>query len=270
MKKSILIIMLILCLAIGASTITASADTVGEGWEILGYSAGWVLIAIALVGFGLGALKVLSAEVMKKVWVIFVALLLVGALLLVVNIPTAEPATTTTGKCPDFEITGSAITTGNYNPDTVWDEDTLTLTIPLTVSDSSDGNLTFGLAGVNLTWDPIGSGFTSEDITTIIFSSDYLMKYGGEYLLDEDSTGYKAIWTTSSGAEYYDDTIDVTADSTTWSRIDYTFVNGTAGSWVTELDAIGDSKTWYVSASNNCGTWSETITIIAMVISYTA
>lgn len=270
-KPNVLIMMLVSSILTIVGSITASAESVGAGYTIFGYSAGWVFIGIAVIVIALILLKVLSTEIAKKAWAVAVALLFVGLILVAVQTPTATTTTTTEDSCPDFEITGTAVTSGtDYITTTVWDEDTLTLTVPLTVQDSSDGNLTCHKTGLNLTFDPVGSGYTADDITTVKFSSDYLMKYGGEYILDEDSTGYLAVWTTNDGTEYYDDQMDITADSSDWAQIDFTFVNATSGSWVTELDAIGDSKTWYISCSNDCGTWSETITVTAIVISYTA
>jgi hypothetical protein len=271
-RKSILKIMLMTAIALAMSAITVSAEALGADYSVYGVQVGWWLIAIGAVILILGKADIISKDIiLGKAIVIFIALIVIGALLVVPMDTPAQEADTTGKTCPDFEITGSAINTGtDYIGDTVWDEDTYTLTVPLTVQDSSDGNLTGHKAGLNLTFDPVGSGYETTQIVTVTFSSDYLMKYGGEYILDEDSTGHMAIWTTTEGTEYYDDQIDITAESSDWAQIDYTFVNATAGSWVTELDAIGDTKSWYINLANDCGTWSQTVTITAIVVSYTA
>jgi len=248
------------------TAISACAEALGDSMNIGGYNLGWILVGVAVV---LALVGVLGYGNVKKFGTFAVVLLLLGGLLLI----PFETATVPTGQvvddCCPFEVTGSAVTSGsNYISDATWDEDTLTLTVPLTVNDSSDGNLTGHKTGLNLTVEPLCSGSTADDIEIICFSSDYLMKFGGEYILDEDSTGYSAIWTTTEGTEYYDDCVKVTADTSDWAQIDYTFVNATSGSWVTELDQIGDSKTWYITVGNDCHT--ETITVQAIVVSYTA
>jgi len=208
---------------------------------------------------------------MKKFATLGIGIIVIGAIFVIpIEAPEDAPSTIVpTSDCCEFEVTGSAVTTGsNYISDTTWDEDTLTLTVPLTVSDSSDGNLSAHKTGVNLTIEPLCDTGDADKYRIYSVESDYLMKYGGEYLLDEDSTGYSAIWTTEEGTEYYDDNIKIGDDTSDWAQIDYTFVNGTAGSWVTELDSIGDSKTWYVTIANDC--FTETITIQAIVVSYTA
>jgi len=258
---------MLLVVLVGAS-VTASAEALGAGYQIMGIEAGWFLIGLA-IAVGVIIFFFLKKDLMKKAMVPLVACLLIGGALVFIEAPVAN--ITGSGDCPDFEVTGTAITSGTgYITSTVWDEDDMTLTVPLTVSDSSDGNLSAHKTGVNLTFDPIGGGWTADDIATINFASDYDFKYGGEYVLDEDSTGYSAIWTTTGGTEYNSDSIDIVASGTDWAQIDYTFVNGTAGSWVTELDAVGDSVTWYITLSNGCGTWTDTITVTAIVVSYTA
>ena len=249
------------------SAVTVCADALGDSMTVGGYNLGWIFVGIAVV---LALVGVLGYGNIKKFGTVAVVLILLGGLFLI-PFETAEeaPPATIVDDCCEFEVTGSAITTGsNYISDATWNEDTLTLTVPLTVSDSSDGNLSAHKTGVNLTVEPLCDGATADDIEIICFTSDYLMKYGGEYILDEDSTGYSAIWTTAEGTEYYDDCVKVTADSSDYAQIDYTFVNGTAGSWVTELDQIGDSKTWYITVSNDC--YTETVTVQAIVVSYTA
>lgn len=273
-KKNILAILAVFILSLSAVATTASAKSIGDDYSIAGIGLGWALVGIAIFGFVLGYMKILKSGTYKKLMPFLVAFLLLGIGLQFVSVDETSTATTANivssdSECCPFEVTGSAITSGtNYITTTTWDEDTLTLTVPLTVSDSSDGNLTGHKTGLNLTVEPMCSSATADDIETICFASDYLMKYGGEYALDEDSTGYNAIWTTTEGTEYYDDCVKVTADSSDYAQIDYTMVNGTSGSWVSELSQIGDSLTWYVTVSNQC--YTETITINAIVVSYTA
>ena len=244
---------------------TVSAETVGEGITVGGVNLGWVIVIVGIVVAGLAYWDVLS----KKLIVGGIILIVVGAIFLV-PYETTTIVTTTDDDCCDFEFSGAVIHAGAHDITSVWDEDDQSWTIPLTVADSSDGNLTGHCASLNITFDPIGSGKTANDICTVHFESDYLMKYGGEYIVSEDSTNYMAIWTTEDGTEYIDDSLDITADSSDWARINFTFNNGTAGNWVTELDAVGDGKTFYITMSNDCASWTETITVKLIVVSYTA
>jgi hypothetical protein len=272
-KTIYMAILTLLMLVIGAG-VTASAEALGEKYTISGIQIGWWIICVGAI-IAIVALTDIIDK--KKFTVLGLAILIIGAIF-VIPIETTTEVPPPTGyiideeeDCCPFDITGSAVITGaNYIASAVWDEETLTFTVPITVSDASDGNLTDHKTGLNLTFDPLCVGATADDIENVHFSTDYLMKYGGEYMLDEDSTGYSAIWTTSEGTEYYDDVMKITADTSGWAQIDYTFVNATSGSWVTELDAIGDSKTWYITASNDCGDWSETITVTLIVVAYTA
>lgn len=274
MKNGKIISILLLYAVMVGMCATVSAEAIGDNYSIGGFGAGWVLVVIAIVGFILIYTKIISKNLGKKLVAVFALFLLVGLGMQFIQVDTsAETGDVTTNpcECPDFEIVGTATTSGtDYITTTVWDEDDLTLTIPLTVQDSSDGNLTGAKAGMNITFDPVATGCSSTDITTVFFSSDYLMKYGGEYVLDEDTSGYEAEWTTADGTVDYEDSIDITAGSTGYAQIDYVFNNGTAGNWVDELSAVGDSVTWHINMWNDCNTWSEQITVTAIVVSYTA
>jgi len=271
-RHKIISILLLLAVTVGMCS-TASASAIGDDYSVAGIGLGWFLVGIGIIGFVLIYVGFFKKGLGKKLTAPLIALLLIGLALQFVTVDTTPSGGTITGDraCPDFEVTGTATTSGTgYITTTVWDEDDMTLTIPLTVSDSSDGNLSAHKAGMNITFDPIGSGFTADDISTVHFSSDYLMKYGGEYVLDEDTSGYEAEWTTADGTKDYEDSIDITCDSTGWAKIDYIMNNGTADNWVDELSAVGDSVTWHINMWNDCNTWTETITVTAIVVSYTA
>lgn len=264
------------------TTISVCAEALGDGWTVGGYNPGWILVGIAIV---VALIGIIGYGDYKKFGTVAVVALLIGVFLLIPYETTETPVATITDsdECCDFEITGSVVASGTdyigdssspATSDPTWDDDTLVFTVPLYVADSSDGQLGAHNTGLNLTFDPVGSGKTSDDICTIHFSSDYSMKLGGEEILDEDSTGHQAIWTvpTSDGTttKYHDHSLDVTANDDTWAQIDYTFNNNSAGNWVTELDQIGDTVTWYITAQNDCGTWSETIAVQCIVTDYTA
>lgn len=254
------------------ASITASAGAIGDDYSIGGFGAGWVLVGIAIIGFVLIYFKVFKKELGRKILAPFVAILLIGLALQFVTIEEPATAEIAPSDCPEFDISGNAIISGTYYITTaVFDNDTMTLTVPLTVQDSSDGNLTDHKTGVNLTVDPIAIAGGASDISAVIhFDSDYLMKYGGEYVLDESGDEYEAVWTKPGmTTKRYAGTYDLTVAEEGWLQIDYTMNNATAGNWVSELSQIGDTVTWYITLSTTCG-WRETITVNGIVISYTA
>jgi len=260
-------IFMLIMLVLLSFTATVTATTIGDGYTVGGYNAGWVLliigIVLALAGWGMAALKT-----MKKPIVAFgIAFFFIGAAMLTISVPTPTTGQTTGTACCDFGITGASITGTEYIATNTWDESTNTLTIPLTVADSSDGNLTGSRAGVNLTIEAFGEENT--ELCKYTITSDYTMTYGGEYILDKTGSDYRAEITTTTGTEYNTDEFQVAAGSTAWANVSYIFVNGTSGSWVSELTQIGDSITWYITVQNACGE-TERITITAMVVAYTA
>jgi len=265
MKKLRKILMIGLMLIITAGS--AMAGAIGDTYTVMGMNPGWILVIIGLLAIGLGYWDFIAK---KKAVTAGIGIIVFGAIFLVPVTATVAPPTTTTD-CPGFEISATATTSGgDYITTTTWDETSQTLTVPLTVQDSSDGNLTGDQAGINITIDPIGAGYTTENMATVTVSTDYLFKYGGEYVIDETGGDYSATIETADGTEYYTDTIDIQLTTTAWCYVSYTFVNATSGSWVSELSQIGDSVTWYITLANSCGSQTETITVNAIVVSYTA
>lgn len=264
-----LTLVLAVLLSIIGMAATVSAETLGEQWTIMGYNGGWgILILGLLVGLVAGMVK--AAKAMKGPLFAIAAVLIVGGLVMAtVTVPedTTADTTATTGNCCDFDFTGSAITSGaDYITTSTWDEVTNTLTVPLTVADSSDGNLTGDTTGVNITLEALG--LTTDTNCVFTVTSDYSMTYGGETVLDKTGSNYRAEITTSSGTDYITDTVQIAAGSDTWINCSWYFINGTSGGWVSELSQIGDSLTWYVTIENSCGV-KETITVNAIVVSYT-
>ena len=247
--------------------VTVSAATIGDGYSIAGYNAGWVLLIVGVIMVALAWMMKFQKTVKTFMTWVFGALAVIGLIMLTVQAP-ATTVTDTDTTCCDFEVTGTAITSGGtWITTTAWEESTNTLTIPLTVADSSDGNLTGDSAGVNLTLEALGGETTQNCVFTITL--DDTMTYGGEYLLDKSGSDYCAEIHTASGTEYGSDKVQVAAGSTAWVNCSFRFVNATSGSWVSELSAIGDSITWYTTVQNACGE-SVRITITAIVVSYTA
>lgn len=273
MKRKNISRILLLALAvtlIGASA-TATADAIGDGYELGGYQVGYWVIGGAVVVGVLAFFEVLDR---KKVGTGAVVLLIIGAFLLVpISTPEEETPTGTIYTTPTptatFDVTGTPVITGTeFITTSVYDEDTRTMTVPLTVADASDGNLTGYKTGLNLSFDPITQNADTTDLFTIEVATQYLTRYGGEYVLDEDGTGYLANVTTEDGTSRYDGRVKLTGAAADYALIEYEFVNATSGSWVSELDAIGDTVTLQITATS--GSWSETYTVRLIVVSYTA
>jgi len=247
---------------------TVSAAPLGEGYALAGIPIGWGLIGLAVILGALIFFKILKKELAKKLGTLAVVLLLVGVALQFVQAPDADAASMTG---VDINVTGSAVTTGDNTISTNWDEDENVWTIPLTVSDSSDGNLSDHIAILNLTLDPISqAGLTADNMQSVHFSADYNMQYGGEDIVSKSGNDYLATWTDEDGGTHYGDgVIDMQMTETKWAYLNYTFNNGTAGNWVTELSAVGDTATWYIHVWTDEG-FRETITVNAVVVSYTA
>jgi len=259
-----IVLIAILLLLVGAG-MNVSAEAIGDAIMIGGINLGWILIGLAIVIVLAAFLKIVDT---KKFGSAAMVILLLGIIL---AIPYETAQTTqqinvnTDDICCQIDLTGSALNSGaHYFSDATWDDDTYTLTVPITVSDSSDGNLSAYKCGVHLTIEPICDNADNTKIVPVSLETDYLMKYGGEYVLDENSTNYDAKW----GAEYIDDVIQITAGSTESVDLEYWLVNGTSGSWVSELDQVGDTITWHATVATGCDT--ATITVQLIVVSYTA
>lgn len=279
--KKFLIMATLMMLLFGAGvTELVCAKAIGEGYTIGDYNAGWILIIIAIIiGFIViigKASKILTWKGSGALTIPLVLILIIGLAMVFVQVE-EETGLGIVSECPDFKITATAVTSGTYYITTSnWDEteytsgDIGTLTIPLTVSDSSDGNLTDHISALNFTLDPIAGGRPATTMATIHMSSDYNLKYSGEDVFDKTGNYYDVNWTSASGTERYTDTQDMQVSEESWALCTWEFNNGTAGNWVTKLSAVGDSITWHVTLWNDCGTWSATVTIIAIVVSYTA
>jgi len=271
-KKNIvrnwMLMMFVALVSLVAMAFNVSAATLGEGISIFGYNGGWFIVVVgiivAVVAF---AWKTSGNSSKLPAYIVALLLIIAGGFIAIADFEEAPAADTTGDNCCDFELTGTAITAGAVFVDSTWNENTNTLTVPLTVADSSDGNLTGYAAGVNVTLEALG--LTNDVNCVFTVTSDYTMTYGGETVLDKTGDDYRAEITTASGTEYVTDVVQVAAGSTAYINCSWYFINGTSGSWVTELSQVGDSLTWYVTFENSCGD-KETITVHAIVVSYTA
>jgi|GEM_PF-6318436 len=278
MKKKNFVGMLVMAclLLIGAGVTTVSAEALGEGWTILGgVSASIALLIIGFVIIGADATKFVPASYKKIVFAIGVAFLFIGGIFFFVHTPTSTTADITGATdCPEISLTATIVTgtdASDNNNDCVYDNDTFDLTIPLTVSDSSDGNLTDKVVSLNFTIDPTSpGGYDAAKMWPVYYKcDDYDLKYNGEKVFSESSGKYDVKWTDPTGTFRYEHSQDIRLDEEGWAVIEFTFANNTAGNWVTELSQIGESLSWTMEFWNGCG-WRQTIDVTAMVVSYTA
>ena len=272
-KAKIMGILALVLVFIGASAELVSAKTLGDGMSIMGYNAGYVLIIVGIVAALIVAMtKIAPAKSKPMVYGIAAVLIIGGLALAFVNVEETATGDTTASGCQDFDLSVSTLTSGDgWITGTVWDEDTKTLTIPLTVSDSSDGNLTGHLSGVNCTIDPLAAlGDTADTMATLHYrSTNYDLKYNGEKVFNEQGGYYNVEFTDAGGEDNYEGSQDIQLSSTGWVKYQIQFNNGTAGNWVTELSQIGDSLSWEVEFFTDCGI-VETWDVVAIVVSYTA
>jgi len=269
-KRKFVMMLSFVLMIVGAGAEVVNAATIGDGYQIAGYNAGWTILIIGIIVGGLGWGVKAFDKFATPMKVVGVAMFFIGAAMLTVSAPASTTDDDLTGtNCCDFSFTGAAITSGaNYISDATWNENTNTLTVPIDVNDSSGGNLNGGYeTGVNITLEALGKTTDTNCVFTV--TSDYTMTYGGETVLDKSGSDYLAQIQTTSGVEYITDTIQVAAGSTAWINCSWQFVNGTSGSWVSELEQIGDSFSFFVTIENACGE-KETITVTVIVIDYDA
>lgn len=277
MKRKNILILLFIWIALLASAITVSATTFGDQTAIGGFNSGYVILAFGLLIAVVGAIAKVAGVLGSKGVKIFIIVVLT---FVVIGVPIAfvpiTPTTTDiTGDCPAFTVTGKAVTSGTDYITTVnWDEDEDLFTIPITVADSSDGNLSGHKTAINFTLDPTStSDYLSTTMATIYMKCDYKVQYGGEDIFSKTGNYYDVNWTTPSGTESYDTLEDMQISDESWALLSFEFNNGTAGNWVTELGAVGQSITWYITFWTPCGSQIDsrpTITVTATVVSYTA
>lgn len=263
-------LLMLVALVVGAGH-SVSAEALGDGYSVMGINLGWALIGLAVLIVVLGWVDVLNKKVMKAATPVVALLLIVGLALAFVQVEdTTDTGTidTVTGVTFDIDPTDPCVG-GGFIDDVTWNDAETICTIPLEITGSGelDGNLT----ALNFTITPIApSGSDSTNLATVYFESDYLMKYSGEYVLEENSDTYFANWTHRSGTK--DQTTDDYSGSETmlltengYANISYAFDSGTSDIFSAELDSIGDQVSWSIRFHNADNTWSQTFTVLAMV-----
>jgi len=266
--KKLVVMLFVALLGIVGSATTVMGASLGAEYTMFGIELGWALIigAVIIALFGYYAL---NKKGMKALTPVIAILFIAGIALSFVQVTEQPTATTTTGATTFSIDTNDPASGGNDIDNCAWDDDETILTIPLEITGSNnlDGNRSHS----NFTLKPVApSGAKSDELVTIYFSSDYLMKYGGEYVLEETGGIYFANWTygvdgSASQTDDYEGSMSMLLTDTGWANITWRFDSGTADCFSEELDSIGDKVVWNVKFWTDGG-WSQTFNIEAIVI----
>lgn len=170
---------------------------------------------------------------------------------------------------PTFAVeieNGTALRDDFVKPTVEISEDETSATIVLT-SCGESGGLHGNHSAVNFTITPIApQGATADSLATIYFETDYLMKFSGEYILNESSGVYSASWTYQAddndhSTSDYSGTLTMLMTETGWAEIHYGMDGTGTDDFGEELDTIGQSGSWDVTFHNADWSWSEVFVI---------
>lgn len=233
---------------------------------------------VIIIGLVVGAIWYFKAR--GNLMVAGVAAIMIGAGILApawvndlgAGLDTTPAATVVSGL--EFRIDVVNGTTGLGNTTTVEINDAETIATILLETCGTGGTqpLAGTHAAINFTFSPVPpEGATADDLGTIYFESPYLMKYGGEYILDEDSSTYYANWSYSAGTNDeveadYDGTMTMLMTETGYAEITYEFDSGATDTFSNELDTIGESGQWEITFHTADFGWSETFTVVWILV----
>lgn len=271
MKKGmILIATAMFLLSIGAS-ITASAETIGEGYTIMGFPLGtFLIIAGILVGFI--ALLVKMPKPLPTILGVFaIAFIVIGAAMFINKPASVTPPSSTGNIVDDWQITGinSGTSCGWSDIDAEWDSTSSPsiLSAPINLDASTNAlDETKFRAEFNVT--PSGKSGAPTDINCkIYYKTEYSMTKGGEDILEKDGSVWVANWTNSDGTESdYDGFLQMTlADGGGWVYCDYELDSGNS-TFGEEMDgAIGETVSWKITFWDDYG-FKEEYTVMVVKI----
>lgn len=216
MKKPQKIIMMLLAvlLAIGASAVTASAKAIGDDYTVYGYNAGWIFLIIGgalVLVFATKIVKMPKSVGLKIPAAIVAGLFVIGGVMIGVTVAPSANVISENGM-PDmqFQIEGS-VPTGHY-PDTRYDKASGIFTIPYRANTTSDlikydsTNATYVLDPyINFTIKPEFPDTADDDSLSVIYFAVtnptlYTGSDSDNLVLTKTSNEYQAIWTDQDGA----------------------------------------------------------------------
>lgn len=179
-----------------------------------------------------------------------------------------------------FDLDPSA-STGLYNgagstcvSTAAWNAAETIYTVPLTINEGGTAHYAFtaNYTGANFTITPVApAGATNDDLATIYFETEYTMTYSSEDFLNVDGNGvYWANWYNceSGGLTYqYSGSLSMTYTQTKTLQVGYQFDTNADTTGVAEaMSTVGDSVSWTITFHNIDWTWSESFTVLAIVI----
>jgi len=273
MKTKIVLAMLSVFALLQAVVSTVAAKAVGDGYQIMGYNAGWIFLGIGVVLVVLFATKILSIpkSIGVKVVAGMIAIpLVLGSVMVFVETPSAPAATVTGLADMEFEISASAVTTdGTYYPDTTFDDGTNIFTVPYRYNETSDtltehtDNSTYGDdPRLSFTIKPeLQDDSDDDDLAVIYFEVTNPTAYTGSdadnYVLVKTDDIHQARWTDDDGG---------VTNITGWSS------GGVEETQTVTLDlelyetglaqaTVLESTSLTLKFSNKAGTWTESFTV---------
>lgn len=109
-------------------------------------------------------------------------------------------------------------------------------------------------------------GSTADSLATIYFETDYDMKFGGEYILQESGGVYFANWTYRSGDNTiktadYSGSMTMLMTESAYAEIDYNINADETDAFGEELDTVGQGGSWDITFHNSDWSWSWTHTV---------
>jgi hypothetical protein len=186
----------------------------------------------------------------------------------------SSSTTTTVASGLEFNLDVKNGTTGLGNTTTVEINNAETQATILLETCGSGGTqpLAGTHAAINFTITPEPpDGSTQDDLAVIYFESPYLMKYGGKYILNEDSDTYYANWSYAAGTNDeqnsdYEGHMNMLMTETGYCEITYEFDSASSDTFSNELDTIGKSGSWEITFHTADWGWSQTFLVTWILV----
>lgn len=252
---------------------TVCAKALGDGYEIMGYNAGWIFIILGIglvLLFATKMIKIPKSIGVKFISGIVAVILIIGVAMVFVETPSAPTGDVTGLADLEFDIEATAVTTaGSYYPDTEYDEGAHLFTIPYRTNSTAN---TLYEQGDNSSYgdDPrlnftIKADFpadaTDNDLAIIYFEvvnpTLYVASDADNYVLTKTDDLHQATWTDQdSGTATVSGWTSGGIEETLTLNLDLELYE--AG--LSEADVF-DPIVLNLKFSNQAGTWSETFQI---------
>lgn len=270
-----LLIYCVLLWAVIMTAITATAEKIGDGYELAGIQVGWILLVIAvIVGFLLLTKLIKLPKGTTWVGIVIFIMFIAGIFMVAVDKPTASITDTDDMGDLTFDIEASALTTdGTYYPDTTFTEGSGgkggVFIVPYHGNLSNDllyehgDNSSYGDDPVlQFVCDPdYPSDATSKNLGKIYFTITNPDIYVGSdpdnRVLTETNDVVQATWTDQDGLT---DMVDGWASRALPNPITLNLTLNLYETGLAQADVF-DPEVLYVKFYNGDNTWSESFTV---------